>query len=407
MAVAQPDNVVESVGLLFKFVVNGGFWSCLMSCDILCFLARYGSSQFCLEMVQHTFGLLSVALDNRLVCLINRLIPLLSPAGRSSLLKLHPPEKHQDVWAAINWRSFAVEQQTALQRCILPPPGSQQPIKAALLLRLRSLNDSDNYAAFKERTDLLPGLIKVASQLATGLNNSATKDYRRHVEYLLPGLLRVLLCFAQPGQKDQHFQLMQILKCATDAKILALAMLDVTDFLSGIGSMGVTSSPQQPAILRVIAGLFCETTASRSFLIQQSALRAFELFFKTTPHDHLAASSIRDGQDGLVKDFINRRATKPSVADMAAFWRDQRETLLKPPRQTEPLPKLPFDPETTAESNMGCPTAKRPRLETDEQLQFLLSNLGRVVTDVGLHCPLPDWSKEEIREHINLLKSYL
>jgi len=190
--------------------------------------------------------------------------------------------------------------------------------------------------------------------LSASLNQTAAKEYRKHVELLLACLIRVLLRTIQPDQKEQHLHLVQILKCALEAKALPSAMLCVTEFLAGMGSKGVATSPQQPAILRLIASLFCETTSSSSFLVQQEALRAFEIFFKTTPHSQLAPTSLREGQESLVKDFIKRKAVK------------------------------------------------RP-----EQLQFLMGNLSKIVADIGQHCPLPNWSKEEIQQRITLLNSYL
>lgn len=371
-------------------------------------IIRYGSSQFCLEMVQHACQMSSNNFDCRLIHLVNRLVSFLSPAGRSALLKSHPPDKYLDLWVAINWSSFSSELHGVLQRGLSTPlssisaQSSMLP-KASVLMNLHFLCKANNHAVLRDRNDILQALIKTSSMLLTSLNNKTARDYRKHVEYLLSVTLRVLLCIVQPEQKDQHFQLMQVMKCTSDAKALAPVMLNVAEFLAGIGRGGVASSPQQPAILRVVSSLFCEIIASRSFLIQQSALRAYDVFFKCTPHGHLAASSFREENEALIRDFTERRPNKPSTPNMASYWRDQMEHLMNPPPLRDPLPRLP---ESAVGESMPF-AAKRPRLESDEQLQFLLSNLSKVVVDVGQHCPLPSWSKDEIRERIKLLNSYL
>lgn len=366
---------------------------------IIFLILRYGTSQFCLDLVQHIFNLSTSTMDTRLISLLNRLVPLLSPAGRSALLKSHPVEAHPNLWALIHWNSFPSEQQILFQRSLSPPSG---PPRASTLLRLHSLSASNNHFV----NESIPSLIKPVSLLSASLNQTAAKEYRKYVELLLPCLFRVLLRTIQPDQKEQHLHLVQILKCAMEAKILPSAMLCVAEFLAGMGTKGVAPSAQQPAILRLIASLFCEITSSSSFLVQQEALRAFELFFKTTPHAQLASTSLREGQDSLVKDFIQRKAVKRPVANLAAFWRNQTQDLLKAPRIPDPLPKLPEIMDTSS-SLSSCPTAKRPRLEGDEQLQFLMGNLSKIVADIGQHRPLPNWSKEEIQQRITLLNSYL
>lgn len=370
-----------------------------------------------MELVQYLF-LLSPPVPtthSRPIYLINRLIPLLSPAGRAALLKSHPAEKFPDMWVAINWNSFSEEQKTDLQRCLLSSTTSSQLVKANVILRLRSACTSGNNSSVKDRNDLLPNLLKAGAHLFNGLNSRSAKEYHRHIEHLLTSVLRVLLYTAQPAQKELHLHLMQILKLALDSKTFTVVQLDTIEFLSKIGTSGVAASPQQPAVLRVIANLFCESLASRSFLVQMCAMRAFEIFFKTTPHSQLAPSCVRDGQDSMVKQFINRAATKSPLGEQNVFITSQSACLASPPCNLNPLPKLAIeayalpivDSSTMTEPSLNGSVAKRPRLESTEQLQFLLSSLAKVVSDMGQLCPLPTWCKEEIKERTALLNSYL
>lgn len=352
---------------------------------------------------------------SRTTYLINRLIRVLSTAGRASILKLYPLEKHPDIWATINWNSFSEEQRAAFERDLVPSVPSSQQLKAHVILRLHSISSSGNISIISNRNDLMPHLIKTGTLLLTALNNKSTKDYHRHMEYLLVDILRVLLCLAQPSQKEQHLHLIKVLKLALDAKALSSVQLDTAQFLSKIGPSGVAASPQQPALLRVIANMFCETIATRSFLVQICAFRAFEVFFKTTPHSQLASSCVREGQDQAVKQFINRQTTKSSADQGSNNFSLQAAILANPPINLNPLPKLAIEayafPSIESlganENYTNGTTAKRPRLENDEQLQFLLSNLDKVVNDIGQLCPLPPWSKEEIKERIHLLNSFL
>nr|SVE75628.1 EOG090X02CC [Daphnia hispanica] len=234
------------------------------------------------------------------------------------------------------------------------------------------------------------------------------------------GLTSCLVIFlpswrAKPAQKESHLYLMQILKLALESKALTAVQLDVTLFLSKIGSSGVAVSPQQIALLRVIANLFSETNTSRSFLVQLRALHAFEVFFKTTPHSHLASSCIREGQDVVVKRFINRIPSKSPTGEMDNFFSSQLMCLKSPPCNTNQFPKLPIevyalpavDSLDCVDSYSNGSIAKRPRLDNSDQLPFLLHNLAKIVSDMGQLGTLPTWSKEEIKERISMLNSYL
>ena len=380
--------------------------------------ARYGSSQFCVELIQHLFLLnpSAPAPSSRLMCLANRLIPLLSPAGRAILLKSHPIDKYSNLWTAINWKCFSADQKADFHRCLLPSANNSQFLKACTLLRLHSICTSGNNSILKERNDFLPNLIKLGTILLSGLNNRSAKDYHRHIEHLLVCVMRVLLYTAQPGQKESHLNLMQVLKLALDSKSITPVQLDTTDFLSKIGASGVAGSPQQIALLRVIANLFCESTASRSFLVQLSSLRAFEIFFKATPHSHLASSCIREGQDFVVKQFISRNPTKPLIGEASLLFSSQSNCLTNPPCQLNSFQKLPIEAysllaadslDQRAESYSNGSLSKRPRLDNTDQLPFILNTLAKIVADIGQLGPLPMWSKEEIKERVNTLNSYL
>lgn len=382
----------------------------------MCF-TRYGPSQFCLELVQHLF-LLSPStptISCRPVCLLNRLIPLLSPAGRAAILKSHPVEKYPDLWAAINWEAFTVEQKVELRQCLPPSAIGSQFCKANAVIRLGLICTSGNDSVLQDQYDLRLNLIKAGTVLLFGLKSKSAKDYQRHMEHLLACVLRVLLCTAEPAQKESHLYLMQILKLALDSKALTAVQLDVTIFLSKIGLSGIATSPQQIALLRVVANLFCETTTSRSFLVQLRALHAFELFFKTTPHSHLASSCIREGNDIVIKRFISRISSKSPVGEINKFFSSQLLCLKSPPCNRDSFPKLPIevyavptvDSLDVVDSCSNGSIAKRPRMDNSEQLPFLLNSLAKVVSDMGQLGPLPIWSKEEIKERINMLKSYL
>ncbi|KAI9562892.1 hypothetical protein GHT06_010348 [Daphnia sinensis] len=417
MAITTQDSVVQCVAVLLKSVLQDGFWAHLMSCDILTFMARYGPSQFCLELVQHLF-LLSPStptISCRPICLINRLIPLLSPAGRAAILKSHPVEKYPDLWAAINWDAFTAEQKGELRQCLPPFATSSQLFKASAVIRLGLICTSGNDSALQDQNDLQLNLIKTGTVLLFGLKSHSAKDYQRHMEHLLACVLRVLLSTAQPAQKESHLCLMQILKLALDSKALTAVQLDTTIFLSKIGSSGIAISPQQIALLRVVANLFCETTTSRSFLVQLRAFYAFELFFKTTPHSHLASSCVREGNDVVIKRFISRVSSKSPVGEIGKLFSSQLLCLRSPPCNKDPFPKLPIevyalpavDSLDMVDSCSSGSLSKRPRMDNGDQLPFLLNSLAKVVAEMGQLGPLPMWSKEEIKERINMLKSYL
>ena len=436
MAIVTPASITQCVAVLFQSIIQGGFWSYLMASDVLNFLARYsmtsfklnclhyfkkcflryGSSHFCLELVQHLFDLCPTipTYYSRTICLINRLVPLLSQVGRASLLESHRVDKFPDVWAGINWSSFSSEQKIGLERGLIP--STSHSLKASTIHRLRSICCAGNSSVVEERNDLLPCLIKVGSTLFSGIGVPSAKEYTRHIEYLLICILNVLISTAQPSLKEQHLNLMKILKMALDCKAFAPVQLATSLFLSKAGVTGVAMSPQQPAILRVIANLFCEGTACISFLVQISSFKSFELFFKTTTHSQLASSCVREGQDILVKNFISRKATKPLVGDIGAFFIHQNECMRKPFCNTNPFPKLPvetysllpsIDSSTVPEFCGSGSLAKRPRLEKDEHLQYLLANLAKVVSDVELLSPLPIWCKEEIRQRVQVINSFL
>ncbi len=163
--------------------------------------------------------------------------------------------------------------------------------------------------------------------------------------------------------------------------------------------------------------MFCESTASRSFLGQLSSLRAFEIFFKATPHSHVASSCIREGQDVVVKQFISRNpSTKPLIGEANLLFSSQSNCLMNPPCQLNSFQKLPIEAysllaadslDQRAESYSNGSLSKRPRLDNTDQLPFILNTLAKIVADIGQLGPLPIWSKEEIKERVNTQNSYL
>lgn len=315
----------------------------------------------------------------------------------------------------MNWSSFTPDQQAALSRSLILPSTNSPTPSATVILRLNFLSRSQNKSAIRDRSDLLPGLVRAATQLLPWVSSKQVQDYNKHVEYLTVCSIRAMLTIVQPELKEHHLQLMQILKVVLDAKHLTSVLLEASNFLLGIGPVGFAASPQQPAIMRVVANLFSECLASSSTVVRFHALNTFEVFFKVTPHANLAPSCIKEGQEQLVKQYISRVPTKPAVDNLASFWKSQAEIFTLPPRLFKKFPSLPSDPFTVppneaisySEVIPNGTVAKRPRLESDEQLQFLLSSLSKIVTDIGTLCPIPTWSKDEIRERITILNSYI
>ena len=121
---------------------------------------------------------------------------------------------------------------------------------------------------------------------------------------------------------------------------------------------------------------------------------------KITTHSQLASSCVRNSQYILVKTLNSRKATKPLVRDIDELFIHQNECMQKPFCNTNPFPKLPVetnslpsvDSSTVTEFCENGSLAKRPRLEKDEHLQYLLTTLAQVVSDVNV------WCKEEILE---------
>lgn len=345
------------------------------------------------------------------------MIPLLSPSDHTAILEKCPVDKHHDTWSRIKWRSFSLEEQREFRHFSTSLAETTELVKAQSIFRLNSLTMSGNSSGTVNIKSLLDRLIKTATFLLHGLNNPSADQYHRHIEHLLSNVLRVLLSTIQPAQKDQHFQFMQILKLSCDGKSSALIQFTTAKFLSQMDA--VASSPQQPALLRVIASLFCEIIGSQSLFVQQCSLRAFEAFLKRTPHAQLASSSVRDDDEWKVKQFLNRKLSHVMAGEtVCSFLSSQSEHLTKSHLSTVDLfpnilvqgcaISLNLDPaSSSSELNAFGSLAKRPRLENDEQLKIYLSNLSKAVADVCQMRPLPSWSIVEIQEQIDTLKSYL
>ena len=60
LAVAPPASVPQCVATLLDAVVRRGFWSFLAASDVLVFAARYGTGQFCQDLVLAALRLVSV-----------------------------------------------------------------------------------------------------------------------------------------------------------------------------------------------------------------------------------------------------------------------------------------------------------------------------------------------------------
>ena len=225
--------------------------------------------------------------------------------------------------------------------------------------------------------------------------------------------MRVLLSTVQPSVKDQHHYLADIVKLVRDLISIPMVQLDVADFLGNMTSVGVTASAQQQMILRGISHVFCEMLSSKSFLVQQYALRAFEMFFKRTPHSNLTSQSVKEGQEVIVSNFIQRKRITAVVDDPVGFWSYQTDVLTKGELlRWNLIPKLVVDAEMLAVLSEpiinGHGSMKRPRLEKgDEHLQFLLGNLEKVAQELGQFVPFPHWARTELQERIHTLNSYM
>ena len=222
-------------------------------------------------------------------------------------------------------------------------------------------------------------------------------------------LVRVLLHAVQPSAKDQHSYLVEILQVVHDLMHIHTVQLSVADFLGNMAAVGITASAQQQTILRRICDVFCQLLSTPSFIVQQYALRAFEMFFKRTPHAHLTSQSVKDGQESVVSNFIQRKMSAMTADDPTAFWNSQTQQLSKRGEviSFQLVPKLAVDPADV--QNGSHVSLKRPRLEKgDEQLQFLLGNLEKVVSQISqLAPPFPAWALTELQQRIETLNSFL
>jgi len=222
-------------------------------------------------------------------------------------------------------------------------------------------------------------------------------------------LVRILLCTVQPSAKDQHSHLVEILRVSHDLMSIQTVQLNVADFLGNMATVGITASAQQQIILRQICDVFCQLLSTPSFVVQQYALRAFEMFFKRTPHSNLTSQSVKDGQESVVSNFIQRKMSTVAVDDLMAFWHSQSHQLSKRGEIIlyQFVPIHISDP--TDVQNGSHLSIKRPRLEKgNEQLHFLLGNLEEVVSQIGkLTLPFPPWVRTELQQRIETLNSFL
>lgn len=230
-----------------------------------------------------------------------------------------------------------------------------------------------------------------------------------HIECVAAMTVRVLLCVVQPSAKDQHPYLVDILRVAHDLMHIYTVQWNVADFLGNMATVGITASVQQQTILRQICNIFCQLLSTSSFVVKQYALRAFEMFFKRTPHAHLTSQSVKDGQESDVSNFIQREMSTVTVDDPVAFWliQDQQLSKCREIVSFQLIPKLVID--SADVQNVSHVSLKRPRLEKgDEQLQFLLGNLEKVVGQIGqLTSPFPPWARSELQQRIETLNSLL
>ena len=319
---------------------------------------------------------------------------------------MHPVDRFPDVWSSLSWTSFTSDQQTAFASYFFPASATNIS-KAATILRLNSLCSS-NVTLLATKSDYTPNLTKVLSALDTARTRPSAKDYKKHLEYLIAFILRILFHVIQPGHKEDQPNLVQLLKLAFDHREIPIVQLDSANYLRSIASVPVSSSQHQKPILRGISTLFSEIVSSRYFVVRLFSLRSFEVFAKTTPHSDLVASCVRADDQPMVASFVKRNPSKKPVEDLVFFFQSQSAVLSSLSLNlSNILSKLIV--ETSENINDGQMPAKRPRLEeeNDEKLVSLIKNFDKIVTEIGYNTPIPFWAKEEIREQVQRLNSFL
>ncbi|XP_071551472.1 FIGNL1-interacting regulator of recombination and mitosis-like isoform X2 [Panulirus ornatus] len=313
--------------LLVEWLLSGKTWPALLSADIWCFVARYGSSELCKCHCLVLIDLLSCIpppSHQHLVTasLLSRLIPKLCLNHKQEVFSNFKCVGHSiPAWYSImqGEANDSVEELTrdVLQACTekvnvsLSRKATEQTIVSLLdeleyLTPLFLVFTCARNAAAPFVEDFTKALLQLWIRIPVDHIGCSVVDLM--ISSLLKATTSVLSCFS-------NNQLLQIISSCEDCctKGSAVVWVSVCDLLATLGRCHLSQSSELSSILCLISNELSLMLSSPNPLVYQCALDAFVAFGQHTAHEEVLSVCLERCEEGLQERVTNYLQQEPHV----------------------------------------------------------------------------------------------
>ncbi|XP_071948059.1 FIGNL1-interacting regulator of recombination and mitosis-like [Antedon mediterranea] len=413
---AKHFHIVE--GVLLKWCLNTKTHVAMVSIDLWCFLARYGTAEVCNSHVKGLVQILSkvpAGYHNvqctHLMMLVGRLVTFMRDDHLAQLVTEYPPSEHTCLWSSLPLSVFTVETRQSIRDNVIST--SNKRITEWLLdTNLQTLTDvyelCPHVAAlgniYQHYESKHSSVLQNVERLWFILDIQSIKD---HVFLIL--LIHLSSYLLGQFTNDILIKVLDHLNQVIHAGVSSDVLLAVVDFLSKMGKLTFKTQNQVDDVITDdfivdditsrISSLFSSLLADTCYVVHQQALSVFSDFAEETVYESIVTDSlVDDSTQAATVQFLQQ--TPHGCSD------DRQTEITRLEHQKELINKkeeyVPMKTITTEYENIE-PSAKRHRGNDDEnKLRKLTTQLQECITKVqgwkqetGI---LPDWFRQDVKD---------
>ncbi|XP_062857293.1 FIGNL1-interacting regulator of recombination and mitosis isoform X2 [Trichomycterus rosablanca] len=404
---------------LLDSVLQSDTQTTVLSTDVWCFLARYGTADLCLHHVLLTAHLIKSCpskscQNSHLGLLLRRLLFLMTPNHQMDFLKHFPPSQSENVcvWHPVLLRSLCVEVRACVVDEVLSSATAALDAWQGTGYRLGNVNALNKALGCVLMVVRGEGLQDESMELSLKIvhqlwNRMCATQVQIHP--LLQCTFRLLLSVSANVIKNvEPHAIVQAFTCLSGLNLhkcpdeLVLAALE---FLASMGKVFVPSDIQFQVLPR-LSSLFSSLLAHDSWLLHQHALEAFAIFAEATNHEEVISQSLTlDNTKNKVVNFLSKVITDQGTAEERMKRLKAEANVIE--KHNDRLEK---EENTTKDTSLAVePCAKRARQETtgeeeyERYLQTAESALKALQGIGGADSSPPQWVTSRLKDLLTLI----
>ncbi|KAI3368821.1 hypothetical protein L3Q82_025800 [Scortum barcoo] len=289
----------------------------LLSTDVWCFTARYGTAELCLHHVLLISQLVKTCITEcyqsfHLGLLLKRMVFLMTPNHQMELVVRFPPSvvENLPVWRHVLLRALSHDVRNRVETDIVGLTqtvlsdwqsgghklGQVDKVNVALLSLLTVVEGQSSH----EEQCMLSAM-RIITQLWLRISPDQVQTHP-----VLQCTLQLLLSLSASVVKNlEHQVILQALLCidtVLSQKCAEQLLLAALEFLSSLGKIFVPPESQSQILPR-LSSLFEVLLSNKSWLLHQHALEAFSHFAEITNHEEVISQSL--SQEHIKTKVVN------------------------------------------------------------------------------------------------------